>query len=63
MHIDATSLAVMDLAANHSRIGVCLHLKAGYTVPVNVTALEIALGMDGKTQHFQSTSTDILMLH
>lgn len=53
VHIDATSLTVMDLAANHSWIGVRLHLKAGYTVPVDVAAFEIALAKDRKTkQHF-----------
>lgn len=44
MHVDASGLTVMDLAANHGRIGVRLHLKAGYAVPVDVAALEIALG-------------------
>lgn len=63
MHVDATGLTVMDLAANHGWIGVRLHLKASYTVPVDVAAFEIALGKDRKTkQHFQSTSTDVLML-
>lgn len=63
MHIDAACLTVVDLTANHSRVGVRLHLKAGYTVPVDVTALKISLGKDKRTKHVQSTLTDILMLH
>lgn len=46
MHVDAAGLTVMDLAADHGWIGVGLHLKAGYTVPVDVAAFEIALGKD-----------------
>lgn len=49
MHVDATRLTVMDLTADHSGIGVRLHLKAGDTVPVDVTALEIALAMERTT--------------
>lgn len=55
VHIDAAGLTVMDLAANHGWIGVCLHLKAGYTVPVDVAAFKIALAKDMKTKHLQST--------
>lgn len=63
MHVDAPGLTVMDLAANHGWIGVRLHLKAGYAVPVDVAAFEIALGKDRKAkQLFQSASTDNLML-
>lgn len=43
MHIDAARLTMMDLATNHSRIGVRLDLKASYTVPMDVTALKITL--------------------
>lgn len=49
MHVDATGLTVMDLTADHSGIGVRLHLKAGDTVPVDVTALEIALATERTT--------------
>lgn len=49
MHVDAAGLTVVDLAANHGWIGVCLHLEAGYTVPVDVAAFEIALGENDKT--------------
>lgn len=58
MHIDATGLTMMDLTANHGWIGVRLHLKASYTVPVDVAAFEIALGKDRKTkQHFNSDAS------
>lgn len=43
MHVDASCLTMMDLTTNHCRIGVCLHLKAGYTVPMDVTALKVTL--------------------
>lgn len=49
VHIDATSLAVVDLAADHSGVGVRLDLKASYPVPMDVTALKIALENDKKT--------------
>lgn len=53
VHVDATGLTVMDLAADHGWIGVRLHLKASYTVSVDVAAFEIALGKDRKTkQHW-----------
>lgn len=57
MHIDATGLTMMDLTANHGWIGVRLHLKASYTVPVDVAAFEIALGKDRKTKHFNSDAS------
>lgn len=43
MHVDASCLTMMDLTTNHCRIGVCLHLKASYTVPMDVTALKVTL--------------------
>lgn len=49
MHVDAAGLTVVDLAANHGWIGVCLHLEAGNTVPVDVAAFEIALEENDKT--------------
>lgn len=58
MHVDATGLTVMDLAANHGWIGVGLHLKAGYTVPVDVAAFEIALGKDKKRKPTFSVHID-----
>ena len=51
MHVDAPRLTVMDLATHHRWIGVRLHLEAGYTVPMDVTALKVTLGMDGKIQN------------
>lgn len=45
MHIYASSLAMMDLTANHCWIGVGLHLKARDAVSVDVAALKIALQM------------------
>lgn len=41
--VDAPRLAVVDLAAHHRGVGVGLHLKARYTVPVDVTVLKVAL--------------------
>lgn len=43
MHVDAAGLAVVDLAPDHSGVGVGLDLKASYPVPVDVAALEISL--------------------
>lgn len=46
MHVDAPRLSMMDLATDHSGIGVRLHLKAGNTVSMDVTALKVTLGME-----------------
>lgn len=43
MHVDPSSLPMVDLAANHRRIRVRLHLKASDAVPVDVAAFKIAL--------------------
>ena len=44
VHVDAPGLAVVDLAAHHRGVGVRLHLEARDAVPVDVTALKVALG-------------------
>lgn len=46
VHVDATGLTVVDLTTNHSWIGVCFHLKAGNTVPMDITALKVTLELD-----------------
>lgn len=46
MHVDSPRLTMMDLTTNHCWIGVRLDLKAGYTVPMDVTALKVALQMN-----------------
>lgn len=48
VHVDAASLAMVDLATDHSGVGVRLDLKASYPVPMDVTALKIALRNDKK---------------
>lgn len=48
MHVDAPRLSMMDLTTNHSGIGVRLHLKAGNTVSMDVTALKVTLGMENR---------------
>lgn len=48
VHIDAASLAMVDLATDHGRVGIRLDLKASYPVPMDVTALKIALRNDKK---------------
>lgn len=60
MHVDATRLTVMDLTTNHSWVGVRLHLKASYTVPMDVTALKITLGMNrgGQNSSFKNTQPE-----
>lgn len=50
MHVDAPCLTVMDLTTNHRWICVCLHLKAGYAVPMDVTALKVTLKMNREIQ-------------
>lgn len=50
MHVDAPRLTMMDLTTNHCWIGVRLHLKAGYTIPMDVTALKVTLEMDREYQ-------------
>lgn len=41
--VDASRLAVMDLAAHHRGVGVGLHLEARYTVSMDVTVLKVTL--------------------
>ena len=41
--VDASRLAVMDLTAHHCGVGVGLHLKACYTVSMDVTVLKVTL--------------------
>lgn len=41
--IDASCLAMMDLTAHHSGVGICLHLKACDTVSVDVAVLKVTL--------------------
>lgn len=48
VHVDAASLAVVDLAPDHSGVGVRLDLKASYPVPMDVAALKIPLRNDRK---------------
>lgn len=43
MHVDPSRLSVVDLTAHHRGVGVRLHLKASYAVPVDVAALKVAL--------------------
>lgn len=50
VHVDAASLAMVDLATDHSGVGVRLDLKASYPVPMDVAALKISLRNNGKTQ-------------
>ena len=49
MYIDAPGLTVMDLATNHSWIGIRFHLEASYTVPMDVAAFKVTLETDGKS--------------
>lgn len=41
--VDASCLSVMDLTAHHCGVGVGLHLKACYTVSMDVTVLKVTL--------------------
>lgn len=51
MDVDASRLAVVDLAADHCGVGVCLHLKASYAISMDVTVLKVTLKQMGeKTQ-------------
>lgn len=43
MHVDPSSLPVMDLTANHRGVSVRLHLKASNAVPVDVAAFKVTL--------------------
>lgn len=66
MHIDPPRLTVMDLTANHCWVGVRFHLKAGYTVPMDVTALKVTLGMDRRIQNdfiLRTCETNTLHFH
>lgn len=41
--IDASRLAMMDLTTHHCGVGIGLHLKACYTVSMDVTVLKVTL--------------------
>lgn len=41
--VDASCLAMMDLTAHHCGVGVGLHLKACYTVSMDVAVLKVTL--------------------
>lgn len=43
MDVDASRLAMMDLATHHCGVGIGLHLKACYTVSMDVTVLKVTL--------------------
>ena len=43
MDVDASCLAVVDLAAHHRGVGVCLYLKACYAISMDITVLKITL--------------------
>ncbi len=43
MNVDASRLTMMDLATHHCGVGVGLHLKACYTVSMDVTVLKVTL--------------------
>lgn len=49
MHIDSSSLAVMDFTPHHCWVGICFHFKACYPVSMDVAAFKITL----KTQNMQ----------
>lgn len=51
--VDASRLAVMDLAAHHCGVGVGLHLEARYTVSMDVTVLKVTL------KHTQGSREDV----
>lgn len=50
MNIDAPRLAVVDLTAYHSRVSVRFHLEPCNPVPVDITALKVALQRETKRQ-------------
>lgn len=47
--VDPPRLAVVDLAPHHRGVGVRLHLKACYAIPMNITVLKVTLEKEGKT--------------
>lgn len=50
MNIDAPRLAVVDLTAYHSRVGIRFHLKPCNPVPMDITALKVALQRETETE-------------
>lgn len=43
MDVNASRLAVVDLAANNRRVGIRFHLKASYAISMDVTVLKVTL--------------------
>lgn len=61
VNIDAPRLAVVDLTAYHCRVSVRFHLKPCNPVPVDITALKVALQRETKRQksgHWLLPKTD-----
>lgn len=50
VNIDAPRLAVVDLTAYHCRVSIRFHLKPCNPVPVDITALKVALQRETKRQ-------------
>ena len=50
VHVDATGLAVVYLALHHSWVGARLHLKARYSVVVDVILLKVTLEAENGKQ-------------
>lgn len=50
MYVDAPRLAVVDLTAYYGWVRVCFHLKSCNPVPMDITALKVALQRETKKQ-------------
>lgn len=46
VHVYAARLAVMNLTVRHNRIRSGFHFETGYTIVVNIVAIEITLKID-----------------
>lgn len=53
VNVDAPCLPMVDFATNHCGISVRLHLKSGYTVPVDVTALKVTLQNERRKENYR----------
>lgn len=60
MHINPTSLTMMNITFDNGRIGTGFHLETGYAVIVNVVLFKVSLDWNktkNKLEPFDTTAT------
>ena len=56
VHVDASRLAMVDLAVHYCWVGPSLHLKPCYAIMMNVASIKVALLADGQMETWMKTN-------